>query len=80
MVISITNATYVENYIIKLNFDDGKTIEMDFGPFLKKSLNPMTTQFLDILKFKNFRIDYGDLVWGDYEMCFPIWDLFEGKI
>ena len=25
-------------------------------------------------------IDYGDLVWGDYEMCFPLADLYDGGI
>lgn len=29
---------------------------------------------------KKFKIEFGDLVWGNYEMCFPIWDLYEGNI
>ena len=24
--------------------------------------------------------NYGDVIWNDYEMCFPIWDLHEGII
>jgi len=80
MVISIIGAEYIGDYKIRLGFDDGKTTIVDFKPFLKKSHNPMTTQFLDDSKFKNFHIEYGDLVWGDFEMCFPIWDLYEGKI
>ena len=24
----------------------------------------------------NYKIKYGDLIWGDYEMCFPIADSF----
>jgi len=23
---------------------------------------------------------YGDIVWNDYELCFPILDLYEGNI
>ncbi len=30
--------------------------------------------------FKSFSISYGDIVWNDFELCFPIWDLHEGKI
>jgi hypothetical protein len=25
-------------------------------------------------------LDYGDLMWGDYEMIFPIADLYRGEI
>jgi len=40
----------------------------------------MTRKFLDKKLFKNYSINYGDIIWNDYEMCFPIWDLHEGKI
>ena len=40
----------------------------------------MTTEFLDKEKFKNFRLEYGDLVWGDFGLCFPVWDLHENQI
>ena len=40
----------------------------------------MTKKYLDKELFKSFTIDFGDLVWNDYEMCFPIWVLHEGKI
>lgn len=28
----------------------------------------------------NYKIQYRDLIWNDYEMGFPIWDLYNGKI
>ncbi len=31
-------------------------------------------------KLKNFRVEHGDLVWGDYDLCFPIADLYHGHI
>jgi len=39
-------------------------------------------KYLDKELFKSFTIDidYGDLIWNDYEMCFPIWALYEGRI
>jgi len=40
----------------------------------------MARKYLDKKLFRKFKIDYGDIIWNDYEMCFPIWDLYEGKI
>lgn len=79
-IIEIKSADYVEDYKIKLVFNTGKSRTIDFGSFLKSSLNPMIRKYVKLSNFKNFSIKYGDLVWGDYEMCFPIWDLYEGKI
>ena len=31
-------------------------------------------------KFQGFRVEHGDLVWGDYDLCFPVADLYRGKI
>jgi len=35
-------------------------------------------------KFKviveHFKIEFGDLVWHDYELCFPIIDLYENVV
>lgn len=80
MVISIDKAEYLGDYKILLQFSDGVTKVVDFGTFLSKALNPMTTKYLDKREFSKFKIEHGDLVWNDYELCFPIWDLHEGKI
>jgi len=80
MVIEIQKTEYLGNYKIRLTFSDNNEKVIDFEPFLKKAKNPMTRKYLDIDKFKDFQLEYGDLTWGDYEMCFPIWDLYEGKI
>lgn len=78
MVISIEKAQYLSGYKILLKFSDKVEKTIDFEPFLKKALNPMTTQYMDVSKFKQFKIEHGDLIWNDYEMCFPIWDLYSG--
>lgn len=80
MVISINNAEYVGEYKIKLLFSDGIERLIDFSSFLRNAKNPMTRKYLDNEMFKNFSIEYGDIIWNDYEMCFPIWNLYEGKI
>jgi hypothetical protein len=80
MVITITSAKYLIDYKIKLLFSDGTEKEVDFGIFLRNAKNPMARKYLDKKLFRNFKIEYGDIIWNDYEMCFPIWDLYEGKI
>lgn len=80
MVISINRAEYLGDYRIKFWFSDGLEKEVDFGIFLENAKNPMARKYLDKKLFSNFRIEYGDIIWNDYEMCFPIWDLYEGDI
>ncbi|SEL57590.1 DUF2442 domain-containing protein [Parapedobacter koreensis] len=79
-VISIKTVTYHEPYFITFRFSDGLVRTVDFGPFLRTAKNPMTKKYLDTKLFKNFAIEHGDIVWNDYELCFPIWDLYEGSI
>jgi hypothetical protein len=40
----------------------------------------MIRAYLDPKRFANFKIEYGDLVWDDYGLCFPISDLYENRI
>ena len=78
--LEITEATYVAGYKLRLVFNDGKKRVMDFEPFLRRAQNPMTTQYCQLRKFKSFHVHQGDLMWGDYEMIFPITDLHRGEI
>ena len=80
MVISIIKAEYIGDYSIQFSFSDGVEQLIDFSGFLKNARNTMTKKYLDKQLFEKFIIDYGDIVWNDYEMCFPIWDLHEGRI
>lgn len=80
MVISIIEAKYIGEYKIEFSFSDGTQNTIDFSKFLQNAKNPMTRKFLDKQLFSQFSIEYGDIIWNDYEMCFPIWDLHEGKI
>lgn len=80
MVISINKADYVGEYNIKFLFSDGVERLIDFSDFLNNARNPMARKYLVKTMFRNFSIEYGDIIWNDHEMCFPIWDLHEGKI
>lgn len=80
MIIEINKAEYLQDYKIAFEFSDGVSQTIDFEDFLKSAKNPMSKKYLDIDEFKKFHIEYGDIVWNDFEMCFPIWDLHQGKL
>ncbi len=80
MVIEIQDAKYLGDYKIKLHFSDGIIKTIDFANFLQGAKNPMTRKYLEKDLFRSFKIEHGDIIWNDYEMCFPIWDLHEGAI
>ena len=80
MIVSIQKANYLGEYRINFQFSDGTENTIDFWKFLKKAKNPMTKKYIDKQLFQSYSIEYGDIIWNDYEMCFPIWDLHEGNI
>ena len=79
-LIAVEKAEYIENHVLHLSFSDGQEKLVDFGPFLRQSLNPLIRKYLDIERFKQFTVEYGDLFWNDYDLCFPVADLYEGHI
>ncbi len=79
-VVGITAAEHAGGYRLRLTFGDNTTRTVDFEPFLRKSHNPMIRKYLDPEEFAAFSMQYGDLVWHDYELCFPIADLYEGRV
>lgn len=80
VVIGIETAEYIEEYNLHLRFSNGQERVVDFGPFLHSSLNPMIRKYLDLEQFKQFTVENGDLYWHEYDLCFPIADLYEGQI
>lgn len=79
-VLEIKEVQHLGQYKLKLAFNDGTERIVDFEEFLEKSKNPMIRSYLDPEKFANIRLEYGDLVWDDYGLCFPIADLYEGRL
>lgn len=79
-VINVVSATLVGPYRLQLVFDDGIVKEVDFGPFLSRARHPEIRAFLDVARFGTFHIEHGELIWGDYELCFPVIDLYTNQI
>lgn len=78
--IKIESAEHVGAHKLHLFFSDGKEQLVDFGPFLENSLHPDIKKFLSPKNFKRFTIENGDLMWGDFDLIFPIMDLYENKL
>ena len=79
-IINILTAELVGDYRIRIRFDDASEQTVDFERFLSDAVHPDVRAWLDRDRFSRFRIEYGELVWGDYEMCFPMIDLYRNRI
>ena len=78
--INITAAEQVDDYALRLSFDDGTVQIVDFKPFLSLSRHPDIRAYLEPARFAAFHIEFGELVWGDYDLCFPIADLYYNRL
>lgn len=78
--IFVESAEHTGDYKLRLIFSDGTMRTLDFEPFLRQSLNPLIQKYLDPSVFMHFTVRDGDLIWGDYDLCFPIADLYEDRL
>lgn len=79
-LIEVKSANYVGDFAIRVFFNDGVNRLIDFKPFLELSPHPSIRKYLDEARFKQFKIVDGNLNWNDYDLIFPIADLYNGKI
>jgi hypothetical protein len=79
-IFEVKEAEFEGSYKLTLFFSDGTSQLVDFRPFLEKSQHPSIRKYLDSKKIKNFKIIDGNLNWNDYDLIFPIADLYKGKI
>ncbi len=78
--LKIDSAKYLSDFAIRIKFNDGNERLVDFKQFLTKSLHPSIKKYLDENKFSNFSLTDGNLNWNDYDLIFPISDLYKGQI
>jgi hypothetical protein len=79
-LIEVLSAKYIGDFAIRVFFSDGNNRLVDFKPFLENALHPSIRKYSDESRFVQFEIIDGNLNWNDYDMIFPIGDLYEGKI
>ena len=79
-VLEIKSACHIGDYEIRISFNDDVDRVVDFRSFLENSIHPSIRKYLDEHKFKEFEIIDGNLNWNDYDLIFPIYDLYQGKV
>ena len=77
--LAITHIDYLGDYQLKLHFNDGKIQVIDFAHFIKSAINPQITKYQDLNLFRQYRLTDGDLEWQDFDLCFPIADLYDNR-
>ena len=78
--LSIRSASHAGGYKINLAFQNGVERSVDFSEFLNNSKNPHIRKYLNLKKFKAFSIENGNIQWNDYDLCFPVHELYAGRI
>jgi len=79
-IIVIKSAQYIGDFAIRIFFSDGFNRLDDFKSFLESTLHPSIQKYLDEDKFKDYQIVDRNINWNDYDMIFPIDDLYHGKL
>lgn len=79
-LIEIKYGVYVGNFAIHLVFNDGKECIVNFKSFIESSLHPSIQKYKDENIFRKFDIIDGNLNWNDYDLIFPLEDLYEAKL
>ena len=78
--LNIVQAEWIAGLMLKIEFSDGFSRSVDFEPFLSSSDLPVICAYLNVERFKGFSINYGNLVWNDYDLYFSIEDLYLGNL
>lgn len=54
---------------------------MNVGEYIKKNPHIQYNSYLDEKKFKKFKVEMGNVVWGkNWDLVFPVQDLYSGAI
>jgi len=78
--LNIVSAVWISGHVLEITFSDGVLHKVDFERFLENSIQPEIRKYLDLDAFKGFTINFGNLIWNDYDLCFSIEDLYSGKV
>ena len=77
----VSNAKHISDFKIEIEFNDKKKQVVDFGKFLLTHSHPQYNKYKTLKNFLRFKIENGNLVWGkDWDLIFPVYDLYTGKI
>lgn len=73
----VVDAQYVEGYTLRITFVDGTCNDVDFEPFFMKCPNKVYDEYYNPERFKEFRIECGNVVWGqDWDLILNPMNLY----
>jgi hypothetical protein len=79
--LAVMAAQYVEDYKVRIMFNDSTWKTVDFKPFLFAYHRGYYDKYRKLSFFKKFTIEEGNIVWGkNWDLIFPIHELHKGKI
>lgn len=79
--ISVKAARYLDGHRLEVVFTDNRKQVIDFAGFLQTHSHPQFNKYRKEDNFKKFKIENGNIIWGkDWDMIFPVYDLYGGKI
>jgi len=71
--IAVSSAKYLFEYTLQITFNNGVIKNIDFTPFLNEISVPEYKKYLLIEEFKKFKIEGGNIVWGeDWDLIYSI--------
>ena len=76
---NVQSARHLGGCRLEITFSDGHVQNVDFAPFLQQA-HPELQKYLSEDEFGRFTVEHGNLSWNDYEMYFPIEDLYAGNL
>lgn len=79
-VIKILAVKQVGDFALELRFSDDKVQIFDFEPFLRKNGNPEIQKYLELENFRKYILKDGELMWGDFDLIFPVADLYGNSV
>ena len=65
MILCVTSAEYTGDYKIKVTFNDSTSGIADFKHTVSTDHLPIVRELIDIEKFKDFRIKFDTICWGN---------------
>lgn len=79
--VKIINVEDLGNLQINILFSDDKLQRVNIGEYIRNHPHPQYNKYLDPKKFKNFKIENGNVVWGkNWDMIFPLDQLYKGEL
>ncbi len=80
-LISILSAKYIAPLSIEIYFSDNTIRLVNIGEYIKKHPHIQYNTYLNENKFKEFKIEMGNIVWGkNCDITLPVKDLYNGLI